>query len=169
MPDLTVRDGFATPAEAAAAVAAWPAAGWHVYGPHKRATVPGTPLPGPIAALLHRMAALPFPGLTPDLGLWGAGLHEMPAGAAGLGWHTDADRHPVIGFGRARSGVLYLCGDGDLEFADGTRVPPAPGRLVLFDGSAPHRVGPVAAARRSVSLFWYGPPAPAGSTRATFT
>lgn len=168
MLDLTVRDGFASPAEAAAALAAWPADGWHDYGPHKRATTPGAVMPEPIAVLLHRMAALPLPGMLPDLGLWGAGLHEMPPGTSGLGWHTDAERHPGIGFGRTRSGVLYLCGDGDLEFAGGARVSPAPGRLALFDGSAAHRVGPVTALRRSVSLFWYGPPVPGGSVRATF-
>lgn len=167
MLDLTVRDGFAGPYEIEYALSVWPADGWHAYGNHKRATVPGSPMPEPLAVLLHRMAALPL-GLIPDLGLWGAGLHEMPAGSVGLGWHTDAERHPAIGFARARSGVLYLCGDGDLEFADGARISPAPGRLVLFDGSASHRVGPVTRLRRSVAMFWYGEPVGVGTVRATF-
>jgi hypothetical protein len=164
--DLTVRDGFASAAEVAAALAAWPAAGWHEYGAHKRVSVPGTMLPDPLAELVYRMAALPGPHV-PDLGLWGAGLHEMPPGP-GLGWHTDAERHPHLGLGRVRSGVLYLCGDGDLEFRDGARVSPAPGRLVLFDGAAPHRVGPVTAVRRSVTLFWYDRPKVDGRVRANF-
>lgn len=166
MLDLIVRDGFASGGEVAAALAAWPADGWHEYGPHKRATVPGAPMPEPIATLLHRMAAFPV-GHLPDLGLWGAGLHEMPPGD-GLGWHTDAERHPGLGFSRARSGVLYLCGDGDLEFRCGACVSPAPGRLVLFDGTATHCVGPVTQLRRSVTLFWYRQPVSTGTTRATF-
>ncbi len=167
MLDLTVRDGFASEAEVAAALHSWPADGWHEYGAHKRATVPGVPMPGPVAVLLHRMAAFPL-GLLPDLGLWGSGLHEMPAGSSGLGWHTDAERHPHLGLSRARSGALYLCGDGDLEFRDGARIAPSPGRLVIFDGAAAHRVGPVTQLRRTITLFWYGGPAPAVSTRASF-
>lgn len=166
MLDLVVRDGFASKAEVAAALEVWPADGWHEYGAHKRVTTPGTMLPEPIAQLLYRMAALPGEQI-PDLGLWGAGLHEMPPGP-GLGWHTDAERHPHLGLGRARSGVLYLCGDGDLEFRDGAVVRPAPGRLVTFDGAATHRVGAVSQLRRSVSLFWYDRPARQGRTRADF-
>lgn len=166
MIDLIVRDGFASAETIAAALAEWPTDGWHEYGPHKRATVPGVGLPPPIASLLYRLARLPLP-YTPDLGLWGAGLHEMPPGP-GLGWHTDADRHAVLGLKRSRSSVLYLCGDGDIEFRSGAIVRPAPGRLVVFDGSEPHRVLPVTKLRRSVSLFWYSAPAFAGSTRAEF-
>lgn len=165
--DLIVRDGFADPAEIVSALSAWPADGWHSYGPHKRASMPGTILPGPLAVLIHRLATLPL-GLIPDLGLWGAGLHEMPPSPDGLGWHTDAERHAVLGLARAVSGVLYLCGDGDLEFADGARVSPAPGRLVLFDGAASHRVGSVSRIRRSVVMFWYREPVGVGSVRATF-
>jgi hypothetical protein len=165
--NLTIRDGFANESEVTAALAAWPAAGWHEYGPHKRVSVPGAELPGPIALLLHRMAAMDVDGI-PDLGLWAAGLHEMPAGSPGLGWHADAERHPHLGFERARSGVLWLCGDGDLEFKEGARVEPVAGRLVLFDGSAAHRVGPVATLRRSVTLFWYRQPVAVGTVRAVF-
>jgi hypothetical protein len=165
---VIVRDGFASAAEVAAALDAWPADGWHEYGAHKRASVPGHVLPEPLARLIYRMAAgAGIPGV-PDLGLWGAGLHEMPAGSPGLGWHADAARHPALGFRRVRSGVLYLCGDGDLEFKDGARFRPAPGRLVVFDGSEPHRVGRVTLVRRSVALFWYSGPVPDGATRATF-
>jgi hypothetical protein len=166
--DLIVRDGFADAGEVAAALECWPTSGWHVYGAHKRASVPGAVMPEPIAVLLHRMATLPLPGMLPDLGLWGAGIHEMPPSPSGLGWHTDAERHPGIGFGRTRSGVLYLCGDGDLEFSSGARIAPAPGRLAVFNGLAAHRVGPVSVLRRSLSLFWYGPPVGTGSVRATF-
>lgn len=166
MLDLVVRDRFASGAEVAAALAAWPADGWHQYESGKRATVPSAMLPEPLAVLIYRMATMPGEWV-PDLGLWGAGLHEMPAGP-GLGWHTDAERHPHLGLGRTRSGVLYLCGDGDLEFRDGARVAPAPGRLVVFDGAASHRVGPVTATRRSLSLFWYDRPSQGGSVRATF-
>jgi hypothetical protein len=158
--------GFATESEVAAALAAWPGTGWHEYASGKRASLPGSPIPEPLALLLHRMATAPgIPGV-PDLGLWGAGLHEMPPGP-GLGWHTDAERHSVLGLKRLRSGVLYLCGDGDLEFRGGGHVRPAPGRFTVFDGGVAHRVGPVTRLRRSVALFWYGPPA-AGGGRATF-
>lgn len=169
MLDLTVRDGFASPAEVESALSVWPVDGWYTYGDYKRASVPGATLAEPIAILLHRMASLAMPGLIPDLGLWGAGLHEMPPGEAGLGWHTDAERHPGLGLGRSKSGVLYLCGDGDLEFVNGVRISPRSGRLVLFDGSVPHRVaGPVTQSRRSVALFWYRQPVRDGSVRATF-
>lgn len=166
MIDLTVWDGFATDAEVSAALAAWPADGWHEYASGKRVSRPETMLPAPIAELVHRMATLPGLGL-PDLSLWGAGLHEIPPGR-GLGWHTDAERHPHLGFARRRSGVLYLCGDGYIGFRDGVWVTPRPGRLVVFNGSASHRVGPVTHVRRSVSLFWYDRPAKEGRTRAEF-
>lgn len=168
MLDITIRDRFASPREVAAALDAWPADGWHAYATGKRVTVPGATLPLPLATLVYRMAGLKFGNhVVPDLGLWGAGLHEMPPGE-GLGWHTDAERHPVLSLARTRSGVLYLCGDGDLFFDDGASVSPAPGRLVVFDGAAPHCVGTVTETRRAICLFWYQQPAATGTTRATF-
>lgn len=168
MLDIIVRDRFAAPREVAAALEAWPANGWHAYESGKRVTVPGAALPVPIATLIYRMAGFKLGNhVVPDLGLWGAGLHEMPPGE-GLEWHTDAERHPVLSLKRARSGILYLCGDGDLFFDSGTSVSPAPGRLVVFDGSAAHCVGDVTELRRSVCLFWYQEPSGVGTTRATF-
>lgn len=168
MLSLTVRDGFASTEEIAAALAAWPAEGWHVYGDHKRATLPVTPMPAPIALLLHRLASAGPPGYIPDLGLWGSGLHDMPAGSPGLGWHADAERHAILGLQRTLSGILYLEGDGTLFLRDGASVNPAPGRLATFNGEAKHMVGPVTTRRRSMAMFWYGPPLLDGRTRAAF-
>jgi hypothetical protein len=165
--DIIVRSGFIPAPVVRAALDSWPAGDWYEYGPHKKASVPGTLLPEPIAKIIHALAVLPLSPLVPDLGLWGAGLHQMPPGP-GLRWHVDSRIHAALRLARRRTAVVYLCGDGDLEFRSGVRVPPAPGRLVLFDGSEPHRVLPVTTDRKSVTLFYYGGPAD-GNPRADFT
>jgi hypothetical protein len=170
----------------------WP--GWVVYdtGQHrKRAGDLATPLPPPCGALLHALALLPvgewfgLPGLVPDLGLYGGGLHEMGLGDR-VGPHRDADRHARLGLERVLSVVVFVHREwrdewgGALELLTPLRCPrvrlrPTPGRLVAFDcRGAYHRVTPVTCppghARHSLALWYYGPAA-AGTgerTRAQF-
>jgi hypothetical protein len=180
-----------------AAGASWPTPdwpGWVVYdtGDHrKRAGDLATPLPPPCGALLHALALLPvgewfgLPGLVPDLGLYGGGLHEMVPGDE-VGPHRDADRHARLGLERVLSVVLFVHREwrdewgGALELLTPLRCPrvrlrPTPGRLVAFDcRGAYHRVTPVTCppghARHSLALWYYGPAA-AGTgerTRAQF-
>lgn len=168
---LTVIDGFADGPEVANALDAWPSAGWggwYTYESGKRVSRADVQaIPWRIANLLHRIATHSPPFL-PDLSLWGAGLHEFPVGGS-LGWHKDAEREPRMGLKRERSAILYLCGDGNLEFRDGTQVAPVPGRLVVFDGSNEHRVAAVSQPRRLLSMFYYGAPTGTGATRADFS
>lgn len=167
--------------------ASWP--GWIAYDAAyecKRASDRGSTLPAAIGVLLARMAALPvgdwFPGrgpLTPDLSLWGAGLHEMPAGP-GLTRHLDADTHPRLGLRRELSAVLWVHErwepewGGKLALESGLVVRPMPGRLCIFScGNEWHEVRPVmcpeGVTRRSLAMFWYAAePGDGARPRAVF-
>lgn len=171
---------------------AWPAAdwpGWVGYEPprgHKRASDLTTPLPLACGELLHRMAQLEdrlrywfsVADIVADLGLWGAGLHEMGPGGD-LPLHLDADRHARLSLARVLSVVLYVHSTwhpgwgGALELSRGSGraraaiIEPLPGRLVAFKArDAWHAVTPVtcpAGCRRlSLALFFYGPPMTGG-------
>jgi hypothetical protein len=187
-----IHDNLFPPDLIRAAREQWPAAdwpGWVAYDPAtqcKRASDLTTPLPPACGVLLAALAALRvgawFPlrdPLIPDLGLHGAGLHEMPPGP-GLSPHLDADTHARLGVERALSAVLYVhefwhpTWGGELEFGDGLAVEPAPGRLVVFDArDTPHAVRPVTCPddyrRLSLAMFWYAPCAGPGTRlRADF-
>jgi len=178
--NFVVHDGLFPPERIHAAREAWPAAdwpGWVAYDPAtqcKRASDLTTPLPTACGLLLAELAALPvadwFPAavrpLICDLGLRGAGLHEMPPGP-GLAPHLDADTHGRLGIQRVLSAVLWVhelwtpLWGGELVFAGGAVVEPLPGRLVVFDcREEQHQVravtGPADVARRSLAVFWYG-------------
>lgn len=183
----SVTDGFLGGDEIRAVNDAWPEAdwsGWVRYDQRyeaKAASDLTTPLPAACTAILWRMArldALASLGFrrraVADLSLHGAGLHEMPAGP-GLGLHLDACRHPRLGLRRLASAVLYVHDQweeswgGQLELWEGrrearVRIDPTPGRLVVFaTEDAYHAVAPVVCpagrSRRSLALFFYGPPA----------
>jgi hypothetical protein len=181
-----VADGLFDARELDAGLAAWPGPGWDGwfrYPPEqgsKLAGRPAVPLPPALGLLLWRMALLPaghwlgLPGpLLPDLGLYGAGLHELPAGRR-LPAHLDSDRHALLGLGRAATLALYLGPwrdgwGGELCLGPGSVVPPAHGRLVCFANGddSRHLVEPVAGPlpRRSLALFLYGPAPPGPGTR----
>lgn len=191
----TIRDGLFPPDLLAEAAASWPGpewSGWHAYDDgmqSKQVSDLTAFLPRPYACLLHRMARLDTSDfglrLVPDLGLWGAGLHQSGPGP-GVALHEDADHHPRLGLQRALSAVLYVHprwepewgGELELWHADqsgpAVRIEPLPGRLVVFDvrGTAYHRVAPVTAwgdvRRMSIALFWYGQPVAGTRPRARF-
>ncbi len=163
----------------------WP--GWMQYSETchtKRASNVVSELPPVVGECLRRVALLPWgewmdqKGLVPDLGLWGAGLHEMRPGER-VSCHLDADYHPRLGLERRLSVMLYVHSrwesdwGGELELWDGTSpvvsIEPLSKRLVALDTRGPsyHSVAPVCCptglTRRSLCLFFYGPQS------ATFT
>ncbi len=164
----------------------WP--GWMRYDTDdhtKSASDLSTAIPPVMSECLRRLALLPWSewmgqdGLVPDLGLWGAGLHEMRPGES-VGRHLDADHHPRLGLERRLSVMLYVHQHweddwgGELKLWDMMTGPtvwirPHPGRLVALDTRGPsyHSVAPVRCpeglTRRSLCLFFYGPQS------ATFT
>lgn len=181
-----VIDGVLTPDELAAANESWPGSRWigwvsyHGTGRgDKYASDLQTPLPLALSLLLARVAAmdvgalLGMRGAVPDLSLYGAGLHAVPAGGS-LPAHLDADTHPRLGLARAWSACVYVHEEwgqgwgGELAL-HGERpaiTPPSPGRLVAFDASVRHEVLPVRCPpgreRRSLALFGYHAKAGAG-------
>ncbi len=190
MPDLPssvrVCDRFASPEELHELSLQWPGpewAGWFYYPNGKGASNARAPLPPVASLLLHRMSQeQPAPSrAVPDLGLWGAGLHATPNGS-GLGLHLDAGRHALLGLERVYTSILYVHPEWEQEWGGelllpGLRIDPLPGRMILFDcRNTPHSVAPLefpgeaTGGRRSLTLFWYGPPAtdPLLSERATF-
>lgn len=187
--NVVVRDDLFSPDLIRTARESWPAAdwpGWVRYDPKtqcKRASDLSTTIPAACGLLLTQMAALPvrdwFGGeLISDLGLHGAGLHEMPRGE-GLLHHFDADTHARLGVARVLSGMLYVheywpsTWGGALAF-NGAMIEPRPGRLVIFDSrDAQHAVGAVTCpdgiCRRSLAMFWYAAnPGPGTRVRAHF-
>jgi hypothetical protein len=176
-----VLDNWIGPAELAAINASWPGdiwSGWHKYKAPwhwKRASDLTTPLPGPAAAVLTHLAdvdvrAFGMHDLVADLGLYGAGLHEIgPGGRVGL--HLDAEEHPRLHLRRSLSGLIYVHQRWEPEWGGAlllgqdaqVRIEPVPGRLVLFDcrQEAWHAVEkvlcPAGRSRRALAMFWYAP------------
>lgn len=115
----------------------------------------------------------------PDLTLYGAGMSMILSGGS-LPLHLDSDHHPVTGWRRAASAIVYLtdCGGGELELWYPERttakvIAPKPGRLVVFEcgDQAWHSVAPVTYGKRlSVSCFFWKLPAgePVSRPRAKF-
>lgn len=188
-----VVDDYLTSSEVLAASRCWPGPdwpGWVRYdGPQegKRASDLSTPLPPYLCSLLARLARLDLgalvglEGTAADLGLHGAGLHEVAPGGR-VGPHEDAGMHPRLGLARAWSAALYVhpswCpswgGALALRGESPRVIDPLPGRLVVFAcAGLEHEVTPVRrgtpASRRSLALFGYGAPAPRGAAvRAQF-
>lgn len=183
-----VLDNLFPVADLAAALASWPAPTWpgwvryHGARGEKRASDLAEPIPPACGLLLCRLATMDLPALlgitgsTPDLSLWGAGLHELPPGGS-LPRHRDAEQQPRLGCERVVSAVLFLQDwafewggrlmmDGD-EFGQcsagwsrGQAITPAAGRVVVMDCRGEdswHSVEPVTGPepRRTLALFWY--------------
>jgi hypothetical protein len=128
-----------------------------------------------LAALLFLdVRAFDLGPLQADTGLWGGGMHMMAFGGV-LGVHLDAEAHRLSGLRRKLNAILFLDGwqeewGGALQLYDATgrhvvrQVQPAAGRLVLFacTRSAYHGVsrleGPPGRYRRTLAVWWYGPP-----------
>lgn len=176
-----VIDGFVTPELCRAAIVEWPGETW----PHwfryegregkKYASKDALRLPVACQEILSLMMRLPISeligvsGTFPDTTLYGAGMHMIPPGGS-LPRHLDSDHHPVTGWGRAVSCVLWVDDwqnnwGGRLRFWDGDQpvvaIAPKPGRLAIFEccGLAWHDVEPVNVSadnpRRSLSAFYW--------------
>lgn len=140
---------------------AWP--GWFWYNTpdqRKGACWKWEIFPEPCARLLAMMVAkCPAHGVTPDLSLYGGGLHLMLPGDY-VRPHLDADAHKLIGLERRHSTMLYLsdCEGGELKIA-GATIRPYPGLWLSFEctDDAIHEVTEVTGGeRKSLAMFWFG-------------
>ena len=183
-----IADDWAPPALVRAADQSWPDEfweWWHRYeGPD--AVKLGTRDPSrltPACAELARMLLsidtereLGVAGCFPDFGLHGAGMHAIPAGGF-LGLHLDGDRHPLKGWRRRLSAMLYVNErwqpewGGSLQLGQSKVIEARFNRLVIFEcgDHALHGVPepvrcPAGEQRRSVAAFWWSP-ADGGGTR----
>lgn len=161
-----------------AAKADWPATdwhGWHAYADGKRASRSVESAPESIKLVLQeivRHAALIDADDFPDLSFYAAGLHELPEGT-GLGWHRDAEFHPLKPWRRVATAILYLDDGGTLEFSGPQAVPeiePRSGLLVTFENDPQYRHRVQAGGlRRSLCVFFYRVDhGPKGRTQAEF-
>jgi hypothetical protein len=201
-PRHVVLDDFLPADLAGAAAAAWPPPGWDHWLEYdnalerKRTCNKWPYLPRPLVDALRVLLLLPAvdvlgapEALVPDLGLYGAGLHEMGRGDW-LDAHQDADRHSDSGLERRVNAILYLTPGwrpewgGALELwpdVDGqpggepVRIPSAFNRLVVFDAATgfhgvPHPLTcPADARRQSLAVyFWGAPRGPGKRARARF-
>ena len=170
-----VIDDFVSPELCLAACVEWPASTWphwlkysgergDKFASHDAARL--TPACRLIVDLMaqQRIAELiDVCGAFPDLSLYGAGMSMIRAGGE-LPLHLDSDHHPVTGWERAASAMIYLspCEGGEFQLWSGggerieKQIAPRPGRLVLFacSDASWHSVAPVDAGDRlSLSLF----------------
>lgn len=114
--------------------------------------------------VLRCLFALPIAEITgientfPDVELHGAGLHLIPAGGH-LGMHLDSDHHPITGWKRELSGVLFTeSNEGGELVLNNFVFAPAFNRLVLFacGDEAYHGVpNPPTQERQTLSVFWW--------------
>lgn len=183
-----IIDDFVPAELCRAAVAEWPDDRWPHWlrydGERGRKLVTKDPLrlTPACAEILREMSRLRIADLTgigdtfPDLALHGAGMSLIDRGGE-LPLHLDSDHHPVTGWERAFSAMVYLqtCGGGRLRLWDVAgrvivkEIDPEPGRLVLFECSdrAWHSVEAVCESRRlSLSLFFWRFPTGAAPKRA---
>lgn len=187
---LSVADNFLPAGLVTAAAMEWPGCIWpHWYkyqdDSYQRTTSRCTfeELPPALKLCLAEMAKVSLEDdkcdIWPDLSLYGAGLHEIPAGSQ-LPIHRDADRHATRPWSRRYSMSLYLTPKWeeehgghlrifpDLEISDGALrseffnadsmlISPTFNRLVTrkHTDKAWHEVTKTMITRRSLSLFWY--------------
>lgn len=177
-----VIDNAFCPELARAAYAQWPPQDWPhwlLYGSGKLATKDELRLPSACGMLCREMCGLPIGEITgmpdtfADFNLHGAGLHSIPAGAS-LGVHLDSDHHPLLGWRREFSLVLFCNPEwqnewgGQLELwnPDGTKcvekVEPKFNRLVIMEVSdssyhgIPEPVGcPESEMRKTLAVFYW--------------
>jgi Rps23 Pro-64 3,4-dihydroxylase Tpa1-like proline 4-hydroxylase len=158
----------------------WPH--WHRYEGkegRKYASKDASRLPPACSEIVRHMLNvsvekhLGIAGTFPDVTLHGAGMHMIPPGGS-LPLHLDGDHHPVTGWGRAVSLVLWLDdwpseNGGQLRLWDENKtapivsVTPQPGRLAMFECGPKswHDVSTVSEAspmpRRSLAVFFWTP------------
>lgn len=147
-----IIDNWCNPSLLRAVAADWPGVDWpywHRYDDGKLATKDPDRLPASAQAVVRQMLNLPIASLIgaqdafPDFNLHGAGMHCHPRGSR-LGVHCDAETHPLTGWTRVASAILYAEPDwnpdwgGELEFwrdpesGATAKVAPLFNRLVIF-------------------------------------
>jgi len=107
----------------------------------------------------------------PDFDLHGAGLHWIPEGGH-LSHHRDGEIHPLTGWNRKASSILFLsdCLGGDLVVDGYEPIRPEPGKLVTFESNLGHKVNQVIRGDRyTLSLFWWSLNGDGVTEKATFT
>lgn len=178
-----VIDGFVSRELCRAASVEWPDARWphwHRYEGRegtKFSTKDASRLPPACAEIVRQILGLRLStilgidGTFPDFTLHGAGMHMIPQGGR-LPLHLDGDHHPLTGWGRAASCVLWIdewlpVWGGQLRLWGGNAaepsvaIDPAPGRLAIFECSDAswHDVAAVATdasyPRRSLAAFFW--------------
>lgn len=175
-----IMDNFLPDGLARACEVDWPDKNWrqwHFYGPWKKlASRSASDFPKSLEAASVELAKADVKqefqlDCFPDLGLYGAGLHEMRQGSE-LGRHLDSDHHPLHEWRREISGVLFLNSvwradwGGDLVFSTSQgnetgRVSPKFNRLVLFQctDESFHAVEqvtcPIDTSRKTLAMFWW--------------
>ena len=106
---------------------------WHKYegtGSLKYATKDSLRIPPACSQILGMLSSLDIESITGETGLFpdvlyhGGGMHMIPSGFF-LGKHLDSNRHPIKGWGRKYSVVLYLSENWDSQWG---------GELELWDG-----------------------------------
>lgn len=193
--EIVVVDGACNPNLLRAVAAEWPAQNWphwHRYDDGKLATKDALRIPPAAMEAIKQMLDLRVDTLLkiddafPDYNLHGAGMHCHPPGSR-LGIHRDAETHPLTGWRRAVSAILYVEPHwnsewgGELEVWDtpesGPRVKIEPlwNRLVLFRTPGllhgmPNPVRcPAGRSRKSLAVFfWQEADGTSGCQRADF-
>lgn len=141
---------------------------WHKYADEnslKYGTKDRLRIPPACWEVLRYLFAMPLGemigvhGSFPDVELHGAGLHLIPAGGR-LGMHLDSDHHPLMGWKRMVSGVLFLERNigGELVMGNSRHIAPQFNRLVLFrcGNESWHGVPiPPKVDRKTLSVFWW--------------
>jgi hypothetical protein len=125
-PHWVIDNAFA-PELVRSAYAQWPPGDWpHWYSysdekTTKLATRDEYRLPPACRELINQMCALPISeitgidGLFPDFDLYGAGMHSIPSGGK-LGVHLDGAKHPISGWKRQLSLVLFVNPEWETEW-----------------------------------------------------
>jgi hypothetical protein len=170
MTDSWIIDDAVPPELLRAAIAEFPGPDWrhwHKYADGnavKYGTRDRLRIPPACWEVLRSLFALPIEELTgisgtfPDVELYGAGLHLIPAGGH-LGMHLDSDHHPITGWKREFSGVLFLEENvgGELVLGE-TNIEPRFNRLAMFrctDQSWHGVPNPPRFDRKTLSVFWW--------------
>lgn len=177
-----VIDGFIPRELARAASMEWPNVHWphwHSYGGiqlGKYASKDPSRLTPACMEIMRQMLSIPLEqilkiqGTFPDFSLHGAGMHMMIPGSS-VPLHLDSDHHPLLGWRRRASCILWLddwqeSWGGSLRLWETKDKPavsicPQAGRLAVFEcsDSSYHDVSQISNAapipRRSLAAFYW--------------
>lgn len=147
----------------------WPH--WHRYENGKLASKHTLNIPTHCLAALKEISTrvAPIPGSFWDMNFHGSGLHLMPEGCS-LGFHVDAEFHPIKPWRRVASLVYFLeTTQGGNLIIDGRRHYPIKNSAVMFKADLRHGVEATIEPRRTLSLFaWTLDSSSKTTTRAQF-